>query len=460
MTTMATSQTFLGAGRAAVTTLTAACLLGIGTGSAQAADLDDWDTDAAQYYAGACARSETVITTTVTGTTDDWDGFDRVAMVARTGDLSETRFAEVPVGQTRVLHSFMTSMGEAGQPDPSTVAAVYDVLPDGSWRGMVSSGLGLTPQYGPCSLGVERIGGAGRAETAALLSAQKFLSADTVLVATSASYPDALSAGPLATQLGAPLLLTSPTSLPAVAAAELARLDPAQVIVIGGPSSVSDAVLEQIVAAVPGGSVSRLYGADRYGTSALIAGQIDQDASVEVYLASGQTFPDALVLSSLAAAQHAPLLLVKSDTIPAATAAALDAIPFTRLFAAGGTSTISDEVLTQAADGADVLRYSGANRYATSAAVLHNSRHPDLAAAHGRVVVATGERFPDSLTAVAAAHGDAPIALTRPAAVPPAVLTEIQRYVEFDTAPLITVVGGPTSVQDTVLLQLYALLDE
>jgi putative cell wall-binding protein len=45
---------------------------------------------------------------------------------------------------------------------------------------------------------------------------------------------------------GGPLLLTLPHALPAATAAELRRLNPSQVIVLGSPGAVSDGVLAQI----------------------------------------------------------------------------------------------------------------------------------------------------------------------------------------------------------------------
>jgi putative cell wall-binding protein len=43
-----------------------------------------------------------------------------------------------------------------------------------------------------------------------------------------------------------PLLLVPNTFIPAVVIAELSRLQPARIIVLGGPASVSDAVMAQL----------------------------------------------------------------------------------------------------------------------------------------------------------------------------------------------------------------------
>ena len=64
-----------------------------------------------------------------------------------------------------------------------------------------------------------------------------------VFIATGTRFPDALTGAPVAGKLGAPLLLTDPNTLPPVIAAELTRLKPAKIVILGGPGAVSDAVL-------------------------------------------------------------------------------------------------------------------------------------------------------------------------------------------------------------------------
>lgn len=54
-----------------------------------------------------------------------------------------------------------------------------------------------------------RLAGAGRYETAAAISKYEFTKADTVVLAYSMSYADALAGVPLANKLNAPILLTN-----------------------------------------------------------------------------------------------------------------------------------------------------------------------------------------------------------------------------------------------------------
>lgn len=66
----------------------------------------------------------------------------------------------------------------------------------------------------------------------------------TVYLVTGNNYPDALAVGASDFDLG-PILYTNRDSLPAVTAAELDRLDPCEVVIVGGTASVSDIVAQQ-----------------------------------------------------------------------------------------------------------------------------------------------------------------------------------------------------------------------
>ena len=90
---------------------------------------------------------------------------------------------------------------------------------------------------------VRRIAGADRFQTAAAVSAAYFSpGVSTAFVATGLAYPDALAGVSYAASVGAPILLTMPTKLPASTAAELTRLRPGRIIVLGGTAAVSDGV--------------------------------------------------------------------------------------------------------------------------------------------------------------------------------------------------------------------------
>ena len=86
---------------------------------------------------------------------------------------------------------------------------------------------------------IDRLAGQTREETAVRVSRHQFDRARTVVVATSQVYADALAAVPLAKDLDAPILLTTPTTLPASVSAEIDRLGARSAVIVGGPDAVS-----------------------------------------------------------------------------------------------------------------------------------------------------------------------------------------------------------------------------
>lgn len=74
--------------------------------------------------------------------------------------------------------------------------------------------------------------------------------ADVVYIATATTFPDALAAAPIAGSESGPVLLVAPTSLPSSVADELRRLSPNRIVIVGGPASVSDAVVQAIMASI------------------------------------------------------------------------------------------------------------------------------------------------------------------------------------------------------------------
>ncbi|MEO8511121.1 MAG: cell wall-binding repeat-containing protein [Chloroflexota bacterium] len=102
------------------------------------------------------------------------------------------------------------------------------------------------------SSNVSRLAGADRYATAVKVSQSGFKpdAPQTVYVATGANFPDGLAGGPVAGLAPGPLLLVTSNTLPSIVAAELQRLAPSNVVILGGPGTVSDAVARAIDAVV------------------------------------------------------------------------------------------------------------------------------------------------------------------------------------------------------------------
>lgn len=287
-----------------------------------------------------------------------------------------------------------------------------------------------------------RWGGASRWTTSAVVSTNAFPNgADTVIVASGSTFPDALAAGPVAAALGGPVLLTPPTALPAAVDAELARLGPTQVLIAGGESAVSAAVAEEIEL-ITGVTPNRLAGDNRYETAAALAAFAFPIATT-VYVASGTSFPDALAGAPAGGFRDRPVLLTDRATLPAATAAMITALLHPSVVVLGGPAAVSDAVVAELDEltSGIVRRVAGSTRYATGIAVS-----VDTFPSASTVFLASGANFPDALSAAAAAGAtSAPILLTHAPCVPAAVLTEIYRL----GATSVITVGGPGVVSTT-----------
>jgi putative cell wall-binding protein len=297
---------------------------------------------------------------------------------------------------------------------------------------------------------VSRLAGPDRVATAAAVSEATFPGpVARVYVATAGNFPDALAAGPVAGLGGAPILLTGAEQLPAATAVELARLRPSEIVVLGGTAAVSDAVVAEL-GALASQRVRRLAGTDRYATAAAVSREGFADGADVVLVATGENFPDALAGGPLAARLGGPILLVARESIPAATAAELARLGPKRIVVLGGAAAVSADVMT-ALDGPDrtIERLAGPDRYATAAAVT--AAWPDTAVSY----VATGQAFPDALTAApAAAIDQAPLMLVARDAIPSPVRGELERL----RPAAIAVLGGFAAISAEVQAELAAFL--
>lgn len=193
-----------------------------------------------------------------------------------------------------------------------------------------------------------RIEGANRYDTAAKI-ARRWDPArvDTIYLASGEVFADALAAGPLAGSLNDPILLTAPNQLPKETAAALEYLSPERIVALGGETRISFEVLKAARAYSP--NVTRLAGADRYQTAALIAARVPVGVpdSKRAFITSGLNFPDALGGSVLAGTERAPLLLNRGDRLIDSTAQALlDRNPVT-ITLLGGPSAVSEDIVAE-----------------------------------------------------------------------------------------------------------------
>jgi subtilisin family serine protease/putative cell wall-binding protein len=193
---------------------------------------------------------------------------------------------------------------------------------------------------------VTRIQGSDRYATASAIAREMMtgVSTDVVYVASGQSFPDALAGAALAGSTGQPVLLTSTSTLPTATAARLSALRPSRIVVLGGPGAVSNAVRDRL-RDYTSGTVTRIYGADRYATAAAVAGQFGTGVP-SAYVASGLGFPDALAGAALAGSQGSPVLLTARTSVPLATRDRLARLGTSKVVVLGGTGVVSSATAT------------------------------------------------------------------------------------------------------------------
>ncbi|MWV50373.1 hypothetical protein GRS96_13955 [Rathayibacter sp. VKM Ac-2803] len=284
--------------------------------------------------------------------------------------------------------------------DSPTLAGATTVRVD---AGSTTTGIDL--RLRPWQYFTDRVAGSDRYDTAVSVSRSAFTAPVPVLYLVSgANWPDALSAGPAAALQGGALLLTDPTILPDVVTAEIRRLAPERIVVVGSSLSVSTGVEERLRELSP--VVDRIGGRDRYETSRLVVvdafGDLEADT---VFLATGTNFPDALSVGPVAGYAGDPVLLVDGaqSALDAPTEAALRARSPLGVQIIGSESAISAGIaadVESALPDIDVRRVSGGDRIRTSVAVNRGSNGDPL---NDTAYLVRADSFADALGSIAAA---------------------------------------------------------
>jgi putative cell wall-binding protein len=288
-----------------------------------------------------------------------------------------------------------------------------------------------------------RIAGEDRFDTAVQVSRSAFdAGVSAVYLVSGADFADALSAAPAAAYEGGPLLLTTPGGLPQTVRDELVRLTPEKVVIVGGIAAVSTTVEAQVQSL--GLFVQRVSGADRFATSLAVAQYIPRSSCSAAFIATGLNYPDALSLSPVAANFREPLILVdgSSSSLPTAAKDALQDMNCLSVMIAGGPKAVSTGIESSVRTlASSVTRFAGDSRYGTSEAINR------FTGAHPHAYFASGENFPDALTAaVVAGRGDGSLYLTRQYCVP----APLHGLVVSRTPAVVTLVGGSSVLHESI----------
>src|SRR5690606_10681078 len=105
-----------------------------------------------------------------------------------------------------------------------------------------------------------RVGGDDRYDTAARLAGYYPAGQDKVYLASGQTFADALAGAALAGHEQRPMLLARADRLAPSTLAQLQRLRPREIVVVGGSAAVSDAVARQAATYTTSGTFRRLAG--------------------------------------------------------------------------------------------------------------------------------------------------------------------------------------------------------
>ena len=313
---------------------------------------------------------------------------------------------------------------------------------------------------------VNRISGPKRYDTSVEVARKAFPKLDEVhniVIASGDNFADGLAAASLSGFLKAPVVLNGRGGAEKSVAQfvkdvnKLNKDGKANIVLVGGETYLSGALTRELEAL--GNKVSRIYGANRYETSAKVFSHIEKyyakevearkDKFYEPFIASGENFADALVASVPSALEGRPILLVAKNSVDPSVKAILDSKKVENAIVVGGTSSVSDKALAQIS--ARTERLSGNNRQLTSMKLAGR-----FFMNAGEAIVVDGTDFADAL--VAAQYGakiNAPVLLTSSKTV---LGKDLAQYLRDNKMTQITIVGGTGSVSQGIEKELAKVL--
>lgn len=395
---------------------------------------------ATKYHSGAWEISVGVQSPTFSNTSAGANRFTSTTLSGSIPSASSRHTMSVTIDGSSVFSPTVNSAGQwsvnVGSLAPGRRTAVLQA----GW-GQRSASPTVTATW--LNATMSRFAGPDRYAAAASISASQFApGVQKVFVATGDNFPDALAAGPVAASFGAPLLLTPRSNfLPASVAQELDRLNPQQIVVIGGTTSMPPDLV----------SAMSVYASNTAQPTVRINGQTRYDVSLEllryagftnvdrVWVVTGNGFADALSVSAVAAAEVVPVILVPgtNSSLSPDFAAAISALNPDAISIGGGPVSVSPGIASQLAGIAPTTRFGGADRFEASVNI-NNSVHSASTVAY----IANGLNYPDALSGgVVAGLVDAPLFIGYPWCVPSSV---VDRMLELSIHEL-RILGGTAS---------------
>ncbi|MBY0583977.1 cell wall-binding repeat-containing protein [Murdochiella sp. Marseille-P8839] len=278
-----------------------------------------------------------------------------------------------------------------------------------------------------------------RQDIASTISKTYFGDAKKVILVQNMAYADSMSAMNVS-QGNIPILYTQKDALFDVTKQEILRTERDEIIVMGGPGTISEKVIDELKA-MTNAKITRVGGIDRFEVNKNSAAYLPE--STNAVIASGMIYTDALSSVPYAHQWKAPILLVREDRVPEFVADVLKA-RIRDAVISGGEGTIAPETkqAIEAMIGKTVSRVDGADRYVVSAKMAEMVMNPTNA------IITSGEKWSDALVAGPVAQKlNAPVLLTKQANLPMPIDAYLNTHTNLEQ---ILIVGGPASVGESV----------
>lgn len=286
---------------------------------------------------------------------------------------------------------------------------------------------------------VERISAPDRYKLAAIVADRYFPSADKVILVQSQAWADALSASNIS-KGKYPILYVGKDYFPDENRAYIQKLHAREIILVGGPNTISEKLEREVSSFFPATNVRRISGRDRYE---LAINSLDGDRGL--VLTSGHTYSDALVAAPYAFLEGNNILILPPNGLTASSRTLFKSVNFSNISIIGGSLSENSAKEVSEITGLSISRISGRDRYEVSANVF---KHISERIADKSAIVTSGELFSDALIAGPLSQKlSRPILLARKNSIPGPVLSLYENRSAGRTLAL----GGRATISDSAL---------
>lgn len=269
---------------------------------------------------------------------------------------------------------------------------------------------------------------------------------DSVVLASGADFPDALSGSYLAIKNKAPIIMINPNSKSAndytISYIKTFLKDGGTVYVLGGTSAVPNSSIKVLKENY---KVVRIGGGERFETNINILKKTVKNGSIgdDLIVCSGRGYADALSASAVGK----PIFLVDQNTgeLTDAQIEFLKTQNFKNIYIIGGKVAVPKSIekkIKSICKDAIFTRIEGQNRYETSIAVANQ-----FFESPSKMTIASGENFPDGLCGGPLSNSlGAPIILTTES-----MKSLANKYVTDNSVSRVMVLGGSSVLSDSLV---------